>query len=317
MTKTHTSIAFFAATAVMLLTGPSLFAQVDLSGSWDARNYTDALGVTPGPGPLPVEYFGLPFNTSGRAGALLYDQAALSETDRICDPYTTPYVLMGPQGIKIWNETEKLNGSTIAWVLGGCVDIAPITIWMDGRPHPSKNAPHTIEGFTTGVWENDVLTTYTTHLTADMIRRNGAPESDQTTMRMHIVRHGDLLVITGRIEDPVNLAEPYYLTRVFQLTGGEPIRPVGGPCGGGPEGVAEGVVRHFLPGKNPFVNQITQYYNIPVEAVLGGPETMYPEYRKKLKDKYVIPAKCPNLLFRGADGPGSCGGPGIYPRVPN
>jgi hypothetical protein len=223
---------------------------------------------------------------------------------------------MGPQGLKIWNETEPLNGSTVAWIIGGFVDVAPIEIWMDGRPHPSTNAPHSVAGFTTGGWVNDVLTTYTTHLTASMVRRNGAPSSDQTTMRAHFVRHGDLLTITGRIEDPVNLDGPYYLTRVFQLTGGTPIRTIGAPCSGAPEGVPEGAVRHYLPGKNPFLEQVTQYYNIPLDAVLGGRETMYPEYRKKLKDRYVIPAKCPNLFFRGPDGPGSCGGPGIYPRVP-
>jgi hypothetical protein len=33
------------------------------------------------------------------------------------------------------------------------------------------------------------------------------------------------------------------------------------------------------------VNEVTEKYNIPLEAVLGGPETMYPEYRNKLKDK--------------------------------
>src|SRR6516225_6619384 len=223
--------------AVILLTGTSLLAQVDLSGSWAARNYSDALGVNPGPGPLPVEYFGLQLNESGRARALLFDYSQVSSPDRICDPYSTPYILMGPQGLKIWNETEPLTGSTVAWVIGGFVDTAPITIWMDGRPHPSKNAPHSVEGFTTGVWENDVLTTYTTHLTASMVRRNGAPSSDQTTMRTRFVRHADLLTVTGRIEDPVNLDGPYYLTRIFQLTGGTPIRTIGAPCSGAPEGV--------------------------------------------------------------------------------
>ena len=28
------------------------------------------------------------------------------------------------------------------------------------------------------------------------------------------------------------------------------------------------------------------------EATLGGAETMYPEFRKKVKDKFVMPAKC-------------------------
>ena len=43
------------------------------------------------------------------------------------------------------------------------------------------------------------------------------------------------------------------------------------------------LVPHYLPGKNLFLNEVTQRYNIPLEAVLGGPETMYQEYRKKLK----------------------------------
>jgi hypothetical protein len=37
------------------------------------------------------------------------------------------------------------------------------------------------------------------------------------------------------------------------------------------------------------MNELTERLNIPLEAVLGGPETMYPEYRKRLKDKYVPP----------------------------
>ena len=49
---------------------------------------------------------------------------------------------------------------------------------------------------------------------------------------------------------------------------------------------------HYLPGKNPFMNEMTQKKGIPLEAVLGGPETIYPEYRKKLKDTYKMPAAC-------------------------
>jgi hypothetical protein len=33
-------------------------------------------------------------------------------------------------------------------------------------------------------------------------------------------------------------------------------------------------------------------YNIPSEAALGYAETLYPEYRKKLKNLYVPPASC-------------------------
>jgi hypothetical protein len=40
-------------------------------------------------------------------------------------------------------------------------------------------------------------------------------------------------------------------------------------------------------------------YHIPQDAAMGGAETMYPEFRKKLKDRYVRPDKCTN----------ACGGP--------
>ena len=36
----------------------------------------------------------------------------------------------------------------------------------------------------------------------------------------------------------------------------------------------------------------TMKAHLPKDAVLGVPETMYPEYRKKIKDTYVRPEPC-------------------------
>ena len=63
--------------------------------------------------------------------------------------------------------------------------------------------------------------------------------------------------------------------------------------------VPAGSVPHFLPGKNSFLDEMTKLYGIPAEAELGGAETMYPAYRDKIKDKFVMPAKCSR----------NCGGP--------
>ena len=41
-------------------------------------------------------------------------------------------------------------------------------------------------------------------------------------------------------------------------------------------------VPHYLPEKNPFVDEMTKTYGVPRDAVIGMPETLYPEYRKKL-----------------------------------
>jgi hypothetical protein len=60
----------------------------------------------------------------------------------------------------------------------------------------------------------------------------------------------------------------------------------------GYEGVPEGKVPHFLPGTNPSIDELTKLYGIPREATLGGAETMYPEYRKKIRDRFVRPEKC-------------------------
>ena len=88
-----------------------------------------------------------------------------------------------------------------------------MTIWMDGRPHPSKNAPHSQDGFTTGTWDGDVLTAYTTHMLTGYLRRNGAMTSDQATITTHFITHGDMLTLAAQLDDPIYLTEPYYITR--------------------------------------------------------------------------------------------------------
>ncbi len=96
-------------------------------------------------------------------------------------------------------------------------------------------------------------------------------------------RHGDLLTVLAVIEDPIYLAEPWVLSKSFQLSA-TPVPPVGPPCMSTFEGREPGAsVPHYLPEKNPFVDEMTTKYHIPREAVLGQPETLYPEYRKKLK----------------------------------
>ena len=300
--------------ALILFTTTSAFAQIDISGTWALRNYIDALDTAPGSGTLPVDYLGLPLNESGRAAALAVDPSSISVPDHICTPYSPVYIAEGPFGLQISNETDPLVGTTVAWKIGGWDDLAPITIWMDGRARPSENALHEIGGFTTGVWQNDVLVASTTHMKAGVLRRNYAPHSDQAKMRMRFARHGDLLTLTVRVEDPVYLEGPYYMTRVFQQVGGAPLPSLGRPCTVAFEGVPPNVVRHFLPDNNPFLDEMTRLYNLPREAVLGGPETMYPEYRKKLIGSYVIPLKCLTPSVR--EGISGCGGPGTYPRIP-
>jgi hypothetical protein len=277
----------FISFLVLAVALPAL-SQVELSGTWASRNHEDTLER--GSGPYAVDYTGLPLNEDGRAKALSYSASQLSMVERQCALYPPYYLMLGPFGIKMWNETDPVSGETIAWKIGAWEDRAPTTIWMDGRPRPSQNAPHEREGFTTGAWAGDTLVATTTHIKAGYLRRNGAPTSDQTTVTTYFRRHDDRLTIIAVIEDPVYLSEPHIMTKNFQLDS-TPMRPEGPPCLPTYQGSA-GAVPHYLPGKNPFIDEVPALLHIPRAAVLGGAETMYPEFRKKIKDGYMRPEKC-------------------------
>jgi hypothetical protein len=154
---------------------------------------------------------------------------------------------------------------------------------MDGRPHPPEYAAHTWQGFSTGKWEGDMLTVTTTHLKNGWIRRNGIPRSDKATVTEHIIRHGNYLTVAVVINDPLYLTEPFVRTTDWEYDARQEIAPY--PC----EAVVEvlrpkGSVPSHLPGTNKFVNEFPERFGLPVEAARGGSETMYPEYRLKLKN---------------------------------
>lgn len=278
------------AIALLLLLGAPVhrvFAQAELVGTWAAKNTEDISRDS-----YPVDYVGLPLNDEGRTRALSYNEAQLAMFERQCEGWPPFYFVQGPFGLKIWSDTEPVKGTTISFTIGAWEDRAPITIWMDGRPHPSEYAEHTRGGFTTGRWEGDALVAVTTHMKAGFLRKNGPPSSDQATMTSRFWRHGDILTVLVLIEDPIYLAEPHIVTKNFQLSA-TPMSPVGPPCVTGFEGTPPGAsVPHYVPEKNPFVDELTALFHLPKAAVLGEPETLYPEYRKKIKATYVAPEPC-------------------------
>jgi hypothetical protein len=104
-------------------------------------------------------------------------------------------------------------------------------------------------------------------------------------MTTRFYRHGDILTVLAIIEDPVYLAEPWILSKSFQASPA-PVSPIGPPCVTTFEGREVGEsVPHYLPEKNPFVDEMTKRFSVPRDAVLGVPETLYPDYRKKIAPK--------------------------------
>ena len=125
--------------------------------------------------------------------------------------------------------------------------------------------------------------------------RNGAPLSDQASMTIHVVRHGNVLQIMTLTEDPIYLEAPLVQTGAFQLDPVGDVPPVNPPCyplTEVPRLDVPGTVPHYLPGTNPHIEEFQRRHNLPTEAVFGGSENIYPEYRKKLKAAYKIPPPC-------------------------
>jgi hypothetical protein len=255
------------------------FAQTELVGSWAAVGQEDLAGDG-----LPVDYTGMPLNDEARTRALSYSQSQLAMVERQCQGWPAFYLAQGPFGLRIWADTDPIKGNIISYTIGAWEDRAPLTIWMDGRPHPSEYAERTRGGFTTGTWDGNTLVTYTTHMKPGFLRKTGPPNSDEATMTLRFARHDDLLTVLAIVEDPIYLAEPWVFSKNFQLSA-SPVAPVGPPCVTTYEGGKSEGTPHYLPEKNPFVNEMTTRFGVPREAVLGTPETLYPEYRKKLKSR--------------------------------
>ena len=112
-------------------------------------------------------------------------------------------------------------------------------------------------------------------------------------MTARFIRHGDLMTVMEIIEDPVYLSEPDSSRRAFpEPRLGRRCRRLGPPCMPDLRGNGGGRSRTILPGKNPSIDELTTLYTFRGRR-LGGAETMYPEYRKTMKDRFVRPDKCP------------------------
>ena len=123
-------------------------------------------------------------------------------------------------------------------------------------PHPSKNAPHTAGGFTTGVWEGTMLDRARRRISRrGLVWRNGVPHSDQATMTEHFVRHGDMLTVTMILEDPVYWEEPFIRSATFELDPARACCPSRASRRSRSR-AQPGEVPHYLPGENPYLSEV-------------------------------------------------------------
>lgn len=258
-----------------VLAGVPTFAQNEFSGEWAVVQDEDNTG-----NPYTGEFIGIPMSRAGALRAQAWNASLYTLPEWQCRPHGAMYISRGPSQLRIWKEIDPDSREIVAWHAEWLRSIDN-PYYMDGRPQPSKYAPHTWGGFSTAEFIGDMLKITTTHLKEDYYRRNGVPSSDEATLTQYWIRRGDILTWVTIAYDPIYLTEPMIRASEYRLQPQLRIPPY--PC----EVVEEvdrpaGVVPHYLPGQNPYLSDFGKKYQIPMEANQGGAATMYPELEKKI-----------------------------------
>jgi cyclase len=263
--------------------GPPPAPAIDISGYWTSPLHEDSMER--GAGPEIADYGGFPLSEAGRLFALSYDPSRLTLRHHQCDGYVMPYQIRALGNARAWEERDPHTHLLVAIHWYSSTFEGTRTIWLDGRDHPPAYAPHTWMGFSTGRFVGNALEVRTTHLKQGWFRRNGTPESDQATTTEFFVRHGEHLIHTVVINDPVFMTEPVIRTTDFYR---QPVDPQSWlfPCDDGEQvfGRAPDEVPNYLFGQNPFAGEYTKKHNLSPVGHLGGAVTMYPEIEAQLRD---------------------------------
>ena len=294
------------AVAAAVLGALAARAQTDVGGDWDhsgggifgfQEEFLDRGG-----GPDLGDFAGLPINDALRYKASLYSPSWLSIPEHQCIPHPSTYQYRSPGGLSIVKEYDPETQRLTAYHTYGSYGLAR-TFYMDGRAHPPANARHTYEGFSTGRWEGAKLVVETTHLKAGFVRRNGVAHSDRARMTEYFLRHDDYMTVVTAVDDPLYFDEPFVRSTDYRLNGqaGTRLNEFGGFVNGGDgEGfgasdvffkcapteeidMERGAVPSFMPGANEHIDMFAARHGVPLEAALGGPATMYPEFAARVR----------------------------------
>ncbi len=258
------------------------FAQeVDFSGEWRPLFHEDA--PERGPGPHFGDFTGMPINAEARMRGESYQPDRISVvTEYICRPHGADYSMRGLSYMRIQRMTDSRSQEVVAFTTRMGWNNMERTIWLDGREHPPEGTAHTFQGFSTGVWDGNILTITTTHLKESYHRRNGIPSSSERTFTEHWMLHDNYLTVVTVIDDHVFFTEhlvrtqdwvydPSFRIDFFNCDYSEelPINP-------------NNLVPNYLPGENTFLTEFAENYRLPMRGVSGGAETMYPEFRDNM-----------------------------------
>ena len=288
ISRTHL-VRFTVALVVVLLATPA-FAQIDLSGDWRPIRSEDNFEGHPFAG----EYMGLPVNDAARMKGDTWSASWVTLPEWQCRPHGIAYVNRDPSRIQLERVIDPVTRETTAW-RWNTVRGTETWIYMDGRGHPSPNAPHTWNGYSTGEWVGNALRIRTTHLKENIIRRNGLPASDEAEVVRYIRRRDNIMTDTTIVYDPLYLTEPLVRTTEYRNAPTSTMSPY--PCYAATEIIREkGEVPHYLLGDHPQQNEYSFRFQVPLHAARGGVETIYPEFQQDIRTGEI--AESIDLILR-------------------
>jgi hypothetical protein len=143
------------------------------------------------------EFGGLKLKPEARAKAAEWKPEDEMTLQRVCAAPSVVYSIQGPFPFEIHQTPELI---VFKYEYFDQVRL----IFMDGRPHPPSDAPHSKVGHSVGHWEGDELVIETTHLASATITNNGLDHSDAVRMveRYKLTADGKQLRATQWFEDP-------------------------------------------------------------------------------------------------------------------
>jgi len=280
----------FSFLLMLVLSSRAAWSQVVLEGEWSPRIYNDGRDIG--------DYTGIPLSEAGLMRAETFSPEQVDLPENVCRPHAFDLGLrVAPDAMHISEDMDPVTRRIIAYHLHLSWS-GDQTIWMDGRPEPPDYALSDWSGFATGKWEGDTLVYMTNHLNEGFLTRSGAPRSGKATVTTRINRFGNYLTITIIVNDPAYLTEPYIREASWVYAPKQAIAPF--PCELPPEGslIPADTVPSNMPGHYPYLSDFAVEYGLPVEAALGGAQTTYPEYIKKMKTMKTAPRTTTKYIGR-------------------
>ncbi len=195
--------------AAMSYSVPSLNAQSidshipDLAGTWNGG--FSARPVNSETVPWGEDNFPM-LNERALAYQQVWEETMAPKYD--CQPASSPAIQYDPYHMEVvqWPDRVLFRYEK---------DDQLRTIWLDGRQ--PKSTDFSIQGFSTGHYEDNALIVETTHFVFDVAGfddYNGIPSSSQKIVRERYWMDGEDLRVAVEVEDPVFLREPTaYTTR--------------------------------------------------------------------------------------------------------